>query len=171
MPLNTLQLIFEARRLVAHSNREFALLTGASLRTVERYSHNGGISDISQTHKLIAAVHPKNPDLANQLAAAAGTTLEALGVVKPAPTIAPAQAASPPPPAVVVAPPPSPSIPEARPEHADLVLFAAANALDMSPRALRPAVAAAFAKAKELGVSVGSLADLLAREAGPQQGP
>jgi hypothetical protein len=95
-----------------------------------------------------------NPGLAKELAAAAGTSLEALGLVKPP--------APPPPPApAVVAPPLPPPIPEARPEHADSVLVAAANVNNVSPETVRPILAAAFARASELGVSVGGLAEHL----------
>jgi hypothetical protein len=158
MPKNFQALVWDARKLVGYTNRAFANVTGASLRTVERHSGSAGISNHFQTQRLIAAVYPKDANLARQLAEASGLTLEALGLGQPPPAApTPAQ------PPVVAAPlPPSPPpVPEARPEHADSVLLAAANALNVPPQAVLPAVAAAFAKAKELGVSLSSLADRL----------
>ncbi len=99
------QLVFEARRLVAYTNREFAKLTGVSLRTVERHSHKMGISSNFQLDPLIQAVHPKSPELAARIAAAAGRSLEALGLPPPPPEVAHAQAAAVRAPA---APPPPP---------------------------------------------------------------
>jgi hypothetical protein len=141
MAQDFLSLVWQARKHVAYSNGEFAKLTGVSKRTVERHSHNGGISYTDQTHRLIAAVHPVDPQLASQLAEASGTTLAALGLKA------------------------APSASDARPEHADSVLVAAANALNLSPEAVRPAVAAAFARALGLGVSFQGLAEHLSRPA------
>ncbi|MHB8420665.1 MAG: hypothetical protein ACYDCL_21545 [Myxococcales bacterium] len=156
MAQNFQQLVFEARRLVAYTNRDFAKLTGVSLRTVERYNRNFGISHSGQTHKLIAAVYPKNAELARQLAVASGTSLEALGLVPPAPAVSAAPPAPP-------APPPPAPVPEARSEHADAVLLAAAHAMNLPPEAVRPAVAAALARARDLGVSVAGLAERLSQ--------
>jgi hypothetical protein len=139
MAQDFLSLVWQARKQVAYTNGDFAKLTGVSKRTVERHSHNGGISFNDQTHRLIAAVHPQDPQLASQLADAAGTTLAALGLKA------------------------APSASDARPEHADSVLVAAANALALPPEAVRPAVAAAFSRALALGVSLHGLAEHLSR--------
>ena len=79
---------------------------GCSRRTVQRHLSEGGLSQERHYALLIKAVHPKNPELARQLAAARGTTLEALGLTPPAA-------------------PPDPT----RPEHADSVVYAAADVL------------------------------------------
>ena len=76
-----------------------------------------------------------NPELARQLAAARGTTLEALGLGHPGP-------------------PPDPT----QREHADSVVCAAADVLQLPPSAVRPAVAAAFARAGEMNVTFAGLA-------------
>ncbi|HUB10041.1 MAG TPA: hypothetical protein VMB50_23760 [Myxococcales bacterium] len=158
---NLFALILEARRLVAFSNRDFAELTGVSLRTVERYPTSGGISHVGQTDKLIVATHAKDPQLAARLAAAAGRDLQELGL-PPAPVpVPPAPRAAPEP--TVAAPAPLPAVPEARQEHADSVLLAAARALNLPPETVRPGVAAAFARASEMGVSVAGLAAQLKR--------
>jgi hypothetical protein len=145
-------LVLEARQALHLDNRAFAEFTDTSLRTVERYNHAHGLGDPRYRDKLIVALYPVNPRLATELAVAAGTSVEALGLVKPpAPTTA------------VVAAPAPPPIPEARAEHADSVLVAAANVNNVSPETVRPILAAAFARASELGVSVGGLAKHLAK--------
>jgi hypothetical protein len=78
----------------------------------------------------------------------AGGTLESLGIVKPvsqqAPSLAHAALA-------------------ARPEQlVENVIYAAAEAMDVSPRAMRGAIAAAFARAKELGLDVAGVDRVLA---------
>ncbi len=134
MPRPFPQIVNDARRKVAFTHREFAELTGVSLRTVQRHAHAGGISGPFQTQKLLAALHPIDPALARELAEAAGLDLAALGLgIPPAPV-------------------------EARPEHADSVLLAAADAMHLAPEAVRPALAAIFARARELNVNPASLA-------------
>ncbi len=114
---------------------DLAKLLGCSRRTVQRNSRTEGLSRDEHYLRLIRAWHPRNPDLARQLAAARGTTLEALGLAPPAP-------------------PPDTT----GPLHADSVVYAAADVLQLPPSAVRPAVAAAFAKAREHGATVEGLA-------------
>ncbi len=114
----------------------FAKLLGCSVRTVQRHPETGGVSARHHYDILIRATHANNPGLAAQLAAAVGTTLEAAGVAAPSdPT---------------------------RHEHADSVLCAAADVLQLPPTAVRAALAAAFARASEYEVTIGGLARLLA---------
>jgi hypothetical protein len=117
---------------------DLAKLLGCSRRTVQRNSRTGGLSQRAHYETLIKAVHPKNPDLAAALALARNTTLAELGLVQPR-----------------QAPDPT------RPEHADSVVYAAADVLRLPPSDVRPAVAAAFAKAVEHGVTLEGLARLL----------
>jgi hypothetical protein len=109
------------------------------------------------------AIWPSNPELARQLAARAGTTPEAWGLVplpaliEAAPALLAAAPASPP----FVAPPPM-AVPllAARREHADSIVYDAANAVNLPPLAVQPAVAAAFRRALALGVDLGTLVRL-----------
>ncbi|MHB8417684.1 MAG: helix-turn-helix domain-containing protein [Myxococcales bacterium] len=134
------ELVRQARReLHVWTHPQFARFLGCSTRTVQRHVRFGGVSQESHYHQIIRAVHPTNPALAAQLAAARHVTLEALGVRPPAP-------------------PPDPT----RREHADSVVCAAADVLQLPPSAVRPAVAAAFARASELEVTFAGLAKLLA---------
>ena len=154
MPRPFRELVWQARSELNLDNQRLADLVGSSLRTVERYNEKqGGLNDRSHNESLIHAIHPKNPELAFELAEACGTRLEALGLVPPKRT--------------EPAPPPTPPRPAARPEHADSVVCAAADALNISPAAVRPAVAAAFAKANALGMSVEDLLQLLQPSARP----
>jgi len=86
-------------------------------------------------------VHPVDPDLAAEIAASMGHTPVSLGIVEPpvaaAPPIAPAPAPGPPPDGIV-----------------DAVVCAAAEAMEMMPRDVRPALLAAFRRAREIGVPV-----------------
>jgi hypothetical protein len=149
-------LVLEARNALFLDNKAFAQFVGVSLRTIERHGHAHGLGDPVNRDKLVTALYPVNPGLAREFAVAAGTSVEALGLGTPP--------VPPPPPApTVIAPPPPPPIPEARPEHADSVLVAAANVNNVSPETVRPIVAAAFARASELGLAVAGLAEHLAR--------
>jgi hypothetical protein len=50
---------------------------------------------------------------------------------------------------------------------ANSVVFAAADAVDLAPKAVRPAVVAAFAQAQKLGLTVDALLPELARSPKP----
>ena len=98
-------------------------------------------------------MYPRNPAFTAEIAAMGGTTLEALGVLPAAP-VAPSPALPPSP-----AAPPAPAVPA----HADAVLCAVAERLDVSPRQLRPILAAAFARAHELRLTTEQLAQAFAQ--------
>jgi hypothetical protein len=127
------QLVLQAREEThTWTHPDLAKLLGCSLRTVQRHTHSGGLSQESHYGILIQAVYPRNPELARQLAAARGTTVAALGIASP---VDPTQR-----------------------EHADSILCAAADALQLPPSAVRPALAAAFARAGEMNVTFAGLA-------------
>jgi hypothetical protein len=93
-----------------------------------------------------------NASFAAEIAIGADTTLEALGIVRP------------PPPA---APPPLPAPPQpALGSVVDSIVCAAAEAVDLSPGAIRPALVAAFARARELGLGVEAVEGALAGKGG-----
>jgi hypothetical protein len=94
----------------------------------------------SRLRRFLSTVYPVDAALAAEIAAAGGTTLEALGVLPPPPPPAPA-----PPPPVPVTPPD---------RVVDAVVCAAAEAMQVMPQSVRPAVLAAFACARELGLTV-----------------
>jgi len=94
----------------------------------------------SRLRRFLSTVYPVDAALAAEIAAAGGTTLEALGVLPPPPPPAPA-----PPPPVPVTPPD---------RVVDAGVCAAAEAMQVMPQSVRPAVLAAFACARELGLTV-----------------
>ncbi|MHB8417536.1 MAG: hypothetical protein ACYDCL_05645 [Myxococcales bacterium] len=151
MDKNFALLYQEACHACGFEYRDLAKLYNVSLRTVQRH-HGRPEADITP---LIEATRARNVELARQLAQAAGMNLEKLGLVPP------------PPPRVERVFVPTPvEPPPARREHADSVLVAAAHALNLPPEAVRPAVAAALARAGELAVSVPGLAEILRRPVG-----
>jgi transcriptional regulator with XRE-family HTH domain len=137
-------LTMKARGVLLISQRGLGELLGASRRTVQRWDSGRGGPSAGQLAHLAAAVHPRDASLAAKIAAAAGTSLEQLGLVRPAPSVAP-------PPVVkaLAVPPPSP------PAHlTDAVVCAAAEALNAPPPAVRPVLLAAFRRAREVGLRV-----------------
>jgi hypothetical protein len=120
-------------------------MLGVSRRTIVRWTDNGGWKHATTTAQLARLVFPKDPALAARFAAVGGHTLESLGLVVPRPP-------PPPPPAPVAKPAPMP-------RAIDVVVCAAADAVDGTPRAARVALLAAVRAAREMGL------DLLALEA------
>jgi hypothetical protein len=150
----TVQPAFMQRCLEAgHWNlKDLAVAMDVSSRSVSRWINGGaGFLTPGNYHHLAHAMFPHDAAFAAEIATMGGTTLEALGLVKAPPPPAPSLAAA--------AVPLAPAKPEAvSPSQADAVLCAAAETLDVSPRQLRPVLAAAFARALELGLSTASLA-------------
>jgi hypothetical protein len=151
--------MFKAQLALSLNQRQLAHLLGSSERTVQRWYAKRATVYPDHITRLAIAVHPHDPDIARRLAATMGETLESLGLVAP-PLPAP----------IVASPQPSPSPPERSPFLpllVESVVSAAAEALDVSPRAARPAVLAAVERAKVAGLSVD---DLLAALRPPAQG-
>jgi hypothetical protein len=121
------------------SQAELGEKLGVSQRSAQRYSAHG--VPAYYLPALARLVHPVDPELAAEIAQSMGHTLESLGIVAPVP-----------PPALVAAPPPPPPPP---PDGiVDAVVCAAAEAMEMMPRDVRPGLLAAFKRAREIGVSV-----------------
>src|ERR1700722_2929288 len=139
MPRSIVALLVEARRLLMLSQGELGEKLGASRRTGQRWGREGHGPWPEQLHALARLVHPHSPDLAASIAKEGGTTLEALGIGLPPP--------QPPP------PPPAPALPD--PVHiVDTVVCAAADAVQLLPDAIRPALRAAFKRARLVGLTV-----------------
>jgi hypothetical protein len=128
--------VFEmCRQALGATQEELGLMLGVSRRTAQRWSTQGIPS--YELIDLARVVHPRAPALAAEIVAALGTTLDRAGIVPPAPPAAPAAALTHPPDVVV-----------------DAVVCAAADAMQMLPNEVRPGLHAAFARAKEIGLSV-----------------
>jgi hypothetical protein len=128
-------------------HREFGPLLGSSLRTAERWAAQRSTPTPTQLAQLTRHVHARDPALAAELAAALGGSLESLGIVAPAAATIAAAA------------------PAAR--LVDIVVCAAAEAIDASPRAMRLALHAALASARSLGLDLATLEDALAPRTPP----
>ena len=138
MASNIPHLLSECRRaLHVGSQGKLGVLLGSSERTGQRWETGRSDPGHDQLVKLVRLVHPHNAGLAAQVAAAMGTNLVALGIAPPP---------APPP------PPPPPPLPAE--DVVDAVVCAAAEAIDVTPREVRPALVAAFTRARRLGLSV-----------------
>ncbi|MGO9713159.1 MAG: hypothetical protein ACLQBL_30145 [Polyangiaceae bacterium] len=142
------ELVARAQQALGMTHRQFGEALGASERTSLRWASGRSSLAIMHLRELAKLTHPKNASLAQSIAEACSETLESLGIVAP----------SPPEPA----PPPPPLAPHLA---ADLVVYAAADALGSAPKAARTALLAAFTRARELGVRIEDLESALAAPA------
>jgi transcriptional regulator with XRE-family HTH domain len=140
MNAHVIRLTLQARQLLLLGQRGLGEALGLSRRTIQRWDHGQSSPYAGHLAKLAALVHPRDASLAEEIAQAAGTTLEKLGLAAPAP----AGAAGPSP----VGQPPPPSY------LTDTVVCAAAEALDAPPPAVRPVLLAAFRRARVVGLRV-----------------
>jgi transcriptional regulator with XRE-family HTH domain len=124
----------EARRRMHVNQRQFAEAVGSSLRTVQRWETSRSSPVPAAIHRVADAVRPHDASLAAELDA-----------LSPRPA----------PPASLVTPPASPE----RPPLTDAILLdalvcAAAEAMGLAPQTLRPALLAAFTRAKATGLTI-----------------
>ncbi len=142
-----LTLMTLAMGALATNQHGLANLLGVSRRTISRWTRHGSAPlDPSQTDALARAVHPHDPRLAERIVAVRGATLVDAGIVRPPPAVSPP---APPPPA------PAPPTPPAY--LVEVVVCAAAEALDVSPRVVRPVLLAAFKSARAVGLDLAAL--------------
>jgi hypothetical protein len=168
MPTNLPHLLYQARRVLdVGSQGKLGELLGSSQRSGQRWERGQGTPSNEQLHRLAALVHPHDAALAAEIAQAGGSTLERLGIVVPPPP-PPAPIAASPVPALPPPAPPAPPPPE--PIHiVDTVVCAAAEAMQVMPDAIRPALRAAFRRARLARLTVEAVDDALhagAREQG-----
>ena len=144
-PKTVTALVQRASALLGRNQKGFAELLGSSIRNVSRWVNGDAHPSREHMIRLARLVHARDPALATQVAAAAGRTLESLGIVPPAP-------------------PPRASATEL----VERVIYAAAEAADLSPRAVRPALVAAFRRAHQTRLTLEEA--LAALEAPPPDG-
>jgi len=154
-----------ARETLHLNQLGLAELVGSSLRTVQRWETRRGQPSISVMQVLADAVRPHDPDLASQI------DVWAPRPAPPAPPVLPPAAveiAAPPVlPPPLPPPPPVPPIPQA--VLVDSVVCAAAEAMTLSPQAVRPAVLAAFARARDAALTVEAVVGALAPPPSPAE--
>ncbi len=154
-PRHFRRVLADCRFALGMSQGELADAMGISRRTIIRWT-KGHTSPVEvEIRRLASLVRDADDDLADELLAAARLEPD------PPPPPPPPPPPAPPEPPPVMAPPPvvaPPLLPEpARPAPAhvtDSILCVAADAANMVPRAILPAIRAAFARARELGVGV-----------------
>jgi transcriptional regulator with XRE-family HTH domain len=129
-------LLTDARQKLGMSQREFGPALGSSHRTATRWDSGASVPFEPELRKLAELLVPIDQALATEAAAHIGETLENLGLVEARP------------PAKPVAPTPPPE------DLVDIVVCAAAEASDVSPRAMRTLLYVAFRRAHQVGLSV-----------------
>jgi hypothetical protein len=139
------------QQALAGSQTELGEIVSVSRRTVWRWQTGKSHPDPKDLEKFARLAFPKDHALAAALAASFGATLESLGLVKPSPP----------------APLPPAKAPAEKDEATkrllvDAVVCAAAEALDVSPRAVRHALHVAFGRARDAGLTTDTVAAVLA---------
>jgi hypothetical protein len=146
-------LLFEARRALHMNRQDIGQAIGWSYRTIVRWE--GRQTDVYSPSllKIVPRVHAVDPQLAAEIAMACGSSLARLGIgAAPAPNVAAAPQQAP----VSV-------------EHlADSVACAAADAMHAAPEAVRPALLAAFRRARELGMTFDDVENAMAQALAPK---
>jgi len=140
MPRNIAAILYDARSaLQVGSQGELGTLLGSSTTSGQRWERGRSAPTPKQLLRLAALVFPHDANLAAEIAAAGGSTLGQLAL--------PAAPSSP--------PSPSPSLNGIDPVHVvDSVVCAAAEAMQVAPAAIRPALGAAFRRARLVRLSV-----------------
>ena len=152
-PKSSAELMARGRLALGMTSVDLAQTLGCSRRTMHRWMAGETSIGVSALAHLARLVLPRDRALAEEIAAATSATQVRLGLA-PLPPLDPPDS----PPAMPL-PEPAPPLPEPAPaprppEITHAVVCAAAEAMDLSPRALRPAIVAAFQCARALGLSV-----------------
>jgi len=141
-------LLVDAQRALGLTQTTLGEILRCSRRTVWRYQSGQSRPLPTELHELARRTFPHDPELARRLAIAAGETLASLGIEP----IAPAQ--------------PAPVKPRLSALLVDAIVCAAAEALDVSPKSVRPALYAAFSRAMETELTLEEVTQRLAPAAG-----
>jgi DNA-binding XRE family transcriptional regulator len=135
-------LLREIRRALLGSQGTVGEVVGVVRQTVAKWEQGKSVPPPSTWAALARAVHPRDVALAARVAAAGDHSLESLGLAAPAP--------------------PAPAL-SLTPAHlADSIVCAAADAMDVTPRSVRPAVVAAFERAMALSMTPEAVLKVLA---------
>lgn len=140
-------LVLDARVALTMSQAEFGPALGWSHRSAVRWEAGNAVPSDDALRKLASLLAPVDADLAAEAAAAVGETLESLGLA-PKPVVVKA-----------VVEKAAPRVTDG--DLADAVVCAAGDVTDLPPRALRPLLHAAFARARALGVTVEQIEEAL----------
>ena len=145
-----LPLLLVLSREALHLNQqELSALVGSSLRTVQRWENSRAHPSHWHIHRLTDAMASVDPQIAAEL-----DELAPRPKPPPPPVVEPPPQPEPPPPPPPATPPPPPPEPPPPPRIPDEVLVdavvcAAAEAMSLVPQAVRPAILAAFTRARD----------------------
>src|SRR5579859_7114131 len=145
-------LLGAARSALGMTQKEFGEALGVSHRTATRWDAGKAEPADFQLRTLAGLLLPVSRALAVECAAQNHESLVDLGLEKP-----PAPPAPPPP------PPPPPPLPYTTDDLVDIVVCAAAEATDASPRAVRQLLHVAFRRARDVGLTVQQVESALAK--------
>jgi DNA-binding XRE family transcriptional regulator len=164
-----LSLLLTLSREALHLTQlELAHVIGSSLRTVQRYEARRARPHAWELHKLADAVRPHDADLASQIDVWAPRPAPPVSPVTGSTAVEPAAPPALPAPSLPAAPPLPPTVPAG--VLVDSVVCAAAEAMSLSPQAIRPAVLAAFARARDAGLTMDLVVGVLAPPPPPEKG-
>ena len=152
-PVDLGPLIVRARSTLGMTQEEFGMALGASHRSAQRWDAGTAEPGIHHLRTLVRLLYPEDAALATQIADVIRETPESLGIVQPAP------------PAPTVPPP------RARPPTeliVESIVCAAAEALAVPPATVRPALRAAFQRAKAMELTVDEVDAVLSPKAPPK---
>jgi ribosome-binding protein aMBF1 (putative translation factor) len=131
------QVIGEARRALGMSQKEFGYAVGSSHRSAVRWDAGQSTPGRHELRKLAGLLYPIDRDLAVEVSAGAGETLESLGLEVPPPP-----------------PPPPPPAPVVRPEDlVEIVVLAAVEQTGATPADARRWLHAVFKRAHDIGLT------------------
>jgi hypothetical protein len=149
-------LIVRSREVLGHNQKGLADRLGSSLRSVQRWEAKRGQPSYATLCELADAVRPLDAALASEIDVWAPRARPPAPPQPPAPapSVASAPVAEPPPP-----PPPPPPLPA--PVLVDSVVCAAAEAIALTPQAVRPAILAAFARAIDARLTLDAVVAVL----------
>ena len=138
-------LLAQAFLTLGYLQRQLGQRLGVSTRTVQRWYAGQGSPSNAQWQELAKDAYLRHPDLAARFARQGGSSVEELGLVAP--------------------PAPASGSRDLEPiEHlADGVVCVAAEAIDVTPRAIRPALLAAFRRARQMRLTVEDIEGALAK--------
>ena len=150
------EMLYRVQRALGINQKHLAELLDCSERTITRYYDRGGQLTPNDYAKLATAVYPRDRALAAHVASRGGHTFESLGLERPPAPVAPAREAQPAP----------------APAHlADSIVCAAAEALDASPKTMRPAIRAALERMVALGMTATAVLEAMPPAVKPPKSP
>jgi transcriptional regulator with XRE-family HTH domain len=132
------ELVVQCRLALQLTQQQFGDMVGCTKRTIQRWEERGALVLVGQAHAIAVALRGSHPELAQQVAASMDMTLDQLAAYQPD------SGASP------------------RMDPIESIVYAAAEAMGITPDVARPGVAAAFERARELDVTVYTVANRLA---------